>query len=117
METANNPNEQTQAQRYGLDYATFEKTEGGKKHGLLLVVLDPQRVTARFGTILSMIGKYRALPAAWRAPFDNQAKASFGMTISQATQPDSPIGAALAALDDFQHRNARGIVLLDAVKR
>jgi len=39
------------------------------------------------------------------------------MTITEATQPDSPIGAALAALDQFQHKSARGIVMLDAVKR
>jgi hypothetical protein len=39
------------------------------------------------------------------------------MTITQATQPDSPIGAALAALNEFEHKNTRGIVVIDAAKR
>jgi hypothetical protein len=64
-----------------------------------------------------MIAKYRALPAIMRAPIDNEARARFGMSITDATQPDSPIGAALAALDQFQHRSSRGIVVIDAVKR
>lgn len=117
LETGNNPNERVQAEKYGLDYATFSRLENGKTHGVLVIVMDPQRVNARFGTILSMVSKYRALPAMMRAPIDSEAKARFGMTITEATQPESPIGGALAALDQFQHKNARGIVLVDAIKR
>lgn len=117
LETGNNPNERVQAERYGLDYATFSKKSGGKTHGVLVIVMDPQRVNARFGTILGMVAKYRALPAMMRAPIDNEAKARIGMTLTQATAPDSPVGAALSALDQFQHKNARGIVLIDAAKR
>ncbi|MFN2448843.1 MAG: hypothetical protein ABR508_03480, partial [Candidatus Baltobacteraceae bacterium] len=98
-ETGNNPNERVQAEKAGLDYAAFTRKENGKTHGLLVVVMDPQRVNARFGTILGMVSKYRALPAMMRAPIDSEAQARFGMTITQATQPDSPIGAALAALE------------------
>jgi hypothetical protein len=64
-----------------------------------------------------MIDKYKALPAVLRGPIDNEAKARFGITISQATQPESPIGAALAALTDLEHKNSRGIVLVDAQKQ
>jgi hypothetical protein len=39
------------------------------------------------------------------------------MTVTEATQPDSPIGAALSALGELEHRNARGIVVLDAQKQ
>jgi hypothetical protein len=100
-----------------LDHATFSKDENGKTHGVLVIVMDPQRVNARFGTILSMVAKYRALPAIMRAPIDNEAKQRFGMSLTEATQPESPIGAALAALDQFQHKSARGIVMIDATKR
>jgi hypothetical protein len=79
--------------------------------------MDPARVNARFGSILGMIDKYKALPAVLRGPIDNEAKARFGMTVTEATQPDSPIGAALAALGELEHRNTRGIVVLDAQKQ
>jgi len=116
-ETGQNPQEQAQAQRYGLDYASFKKKEGSQTRGVLVIVMDPQRVNAKFGRILGMIAKYRALPEVMRAPIDNEAKARIGMSITEATQPDSPIGAALSALDQLQHKNTRGIVVLDAVKR
>lgn len=116
-EPESNADQQTQAQRYGLDYAFFRRKAGTGTRGVLVVVMDPDRVNRRFGTILSMIGKYKALPAMFRTPIDNEAKARFGMTITQAMQPDSPIGAALDALDELEHKNARGIVVLDAQKQ
>lgn len=117
VETGRNPNEELQAQQYGLDYATFKKKEGGNTHGVLVIVMDPQRVDQRFGKVLGMIAKYRALPEVMRAPIDNAAKERIGMTITQATQPDSPIGAALSALTTFEHKDTRGIVVVDAAKR
>lgn len=112
-----NPSEAQQARQYGLDYATFERRENGKTHGVLVIVMDPQRVNERFGRVLGMIAKYRALPEVMRAPIDNAAKARIGMTLTQATQPDSPIGAALSALTAFEHKDDRGIVVIDAAKR
>jgi hypothetical protein len=117
VENQTNPAEQTQSQRYGLDYALFKKNLPKGTRGLLLIVMDPQRVDQRFGAVLGMIQRYRALPAVLRAPLDQDAKARFGMSITDATQPDSPIGAALAALGDLQHRDARGIILIDAQKQ
>jgi len=116
VEGQTNPGEQSQAQRYGLDYAVFRESSGNGKRGVLVIVMDPQRVNARFGTILGMINRYRTLPQMLRGPIDNEAKARFGMTITEATQPESPIGAALDALGELQHKNARGIVVLDAQK-
>lgn len=117
VESGQNSQAQAQAQQYGLNYATFQKKEDSHTRGVLVIVMDPQRVNQKFGRILGMIAKYRALPAVMRAPIDNEAKARMGMSITQATEPDSPVGAALAALDQFQHKNARGIVVVDAVKR
>ncbi|HKU68308.1 MAG TPA: hypothetical protein VJP85_11085 [Candidatus Baltobacteraceae bacterium] len=116
-EPQTNPDREAQAQRYGLDYAVFKRKTGAQTRGVLVIVMDPQRVNQRFGTILGMIDKYKALPSVLRGPIDDQAKARFGMTVTQATQPDSPIGAALAALGELEHRNARGIVVLDALKQ
>jgi len=69
------------------------------------------------GPVLKLISTYKALPQALRSPIDDKVKAQTGMTVSEAMAPDSPIGAALAALDDLQHTNARGIVVLNATKQ
>ena len=116
-ETGNNPDEHSQAQRYGIDYAAFSRKADDGRHGVLVIVMDPQRVNARFGAVLGMISKYRSLPAMMRQPVDDEAKSRIGMTISEATAPESPIGAALAALSALQSKNARGIVVIDATKR
>ena len=118
VETGGNPEEHQQAQRYGIDYAIFQKKiDPSHKRGVLVIVMDPQRVTQRFGTLLGMISRYRSLPEVMRAPIDNEAKSRIGMTLSEATAPESPIGAALSALNQLQSTNARGIVVVDATKR
>lgn len=116
VEGPSNADQRAQAQRYGVDYAFFTRKAGNSTRGVLVIVMDPQRVNQRLGTILGMIDKYRALPSMLRTPIDNEAKARYGMTITEATQPDSPIGAALSALNDLEHKDARGIVVLDAQK-
>jgi len=117
VETGGDPNQRAQARRIGIAYALFKKPEAGRTRGLLLLAMDPTLVNQRFGSVLRLIGKYRALPAIMRDPIDNEVKARIGMTISQATAPESPVGAALSALDQFEHKNSRGIVVLDASKR
>ena len=106
-----------QMQRYGFDYAAFERGQGKATHGTIVVVMDPQIVNQELGSVLDIIGKYRSLPGFMRSPIDDQVKQRFGISLSDAMQPVSPIGASLAALDDFQRRNARGVILIDAVRR
>ncbi|MBV9271763.1 MAG: hypothetical protein JO165_11755 [Candidatus Eremiobacteraeota bacterium] len=106
-----------QAQRFGLDYASFQKNQNGKPRGVLVVVMDPAKVNQRMGPVLKLISTYKALPQALRGSIDDKVKAQTGMTVGEAMAPDSPIGAALGALDDLQHSNARGIVVLDATKQ
>ncbi|HEY8312560.1 MAG TPA: hypothetical protein VIG51_00175 [Candidatus Baltobacteraceae bacterium] len=106
-----------QAKRFGLDFAAFQTQQNGKKVGLLVVVMDPARVTTKLGPVLDLIGKYRMLPGAMRSGIDSQVKSRTGMSVTEAMQPDSPIGAALSALDEFQHSNQRGILLIDATKQ
>jgi hypothetical protein len=115
--TAASTQAHSEANRFGIDYATFQKGQGGKTTGVLVVVMDPAKVTQRAGPILSLIATYKKLPEVMRGSIDERVKAQTGMSVSEATAPDSPIGAALSALDDLQHTNARGIVVLDATKQ
>jgi len=102
--------------RYGFDYAAFERTRGGKTHGTLVIVMDPQTVNRQAGSVLDLVSHYRSLPAFMRGPIDQQMKQRIGVTLSDAMQPGSPIGATLDALGEFQQRNSRGIVIIDSVR-
>ena len=105
-----------QVHQLGLDFSVFQSADG-KGAGLLVVVMDPPRVAKRLGPVLGLLGKYRSLPSFLRSQVDDEVKARTGFTVSEALQPESPIGASLAALDQLQQSNARGIVMVDAIKQ
>jgi hypothetical protein len=105
------------ARQYGFDYAAFERGTGKQTHGTIVIVMDPQIVDRQLGDVLGLIAKYRSLPEFMRGPIDEQVKQRTGITLSDAMQPASPIGATLAALSDFEQRSSRGIVIVDAVRR
>ena len=104
--------------RYGLDFALFEHPRPGKNPtGLLVIVMDPARVTKSLGPALPLISRYRNLPDFARKPIDDQVKSQTGFSVTEVLQPNSPIGMALGALDDFSHSNDRAILLLSAQKQ
>lgn len=104
------------AQAMGLDFNTFTQTVGGKRHEVVVIAIDPQQLDKRAGRIIGLIGKYRMLPQVLRDPLDAQSKERTGFTMSEALDPNSPIGAALAALNQLRSSGDRGIILMDATK-
>ncbi len=105
-------------QRYGMDFSTFQKPANGKAPiGLLVIVMDPARVTKSLGPALNLISRYRSAPDFLKKPIDDQVKSQMGFSVSEALQPESPIGTALDALADFSHSNQRAIVLVNAQKQ
>lgn len=105
------------AQAAGLDFDAFEKTVDGKKHGIVVVAVDPQLLQSKAGPMLGFISKYKMLPQSLRDPIDAQAKERTGFSISEALSPDTPLGAALGALDQLRASGDRGVVLIDAAKQ
>lgn len=105
------------ANALGLAFGSFEKPIAGKRHTVVVIAIDPAQLDAKAGSFISLIGKYQMLPAAFRDPIDAQAKARTGFTVSEALDPNTPIGAALGALSTLRSSGQRGIVLLDATKR
>ena len=104
------------AQAMGLDFNTFEQTVNGKRHAVVVMAIDPQQLDKEAGPVVGAIGKYRMLPQMLRSTLDAQAQKRTGFTISEALDPNSPIGAALGALDQLRASGDRGIILLDATK-
>lgn len=105
-------------QRYGMDFAIFQKTPPGKPpEGLLVIVMDPANVTKSLGAALNLVSKYRSAPDFLKKPIDDQVKAQMGFSVSEALQPEAPIGTALDALSDFSHSDQRAIVLVNAQKQ
>jgi hypothetical protein len=101
----------------GVDFVAFQGTENGKPHGVVVLAVDPQTLDQRAGPMLGVIGKFKLMPRTLRDPLDAQAKKQTGFSITEATSPDTPIGAAVAALDQLRDYGGRGIVLIDAVKQ
>ena len=104
------------AKSIGLAFGSYEKPIDGKRHTVVVIAIDPARLDEKAGSILSLISKYKMLPQAFRDPLDAQAKARTGFTISEALDPNTPIGAALGALSTLRDSGQRGVVLLDASK-
>ena len=67
--------------------------------------------------MLGLISRFKNMPAMWRQPIDAQVMHQTGFSLTDATNPDTPIGAAIAALGELRDFGGRGIVLIDAVKQ
>lgn len=106
----------THTRDLGVDFVAFQNTENGKRHGVVVMAVDPQMLDEKAGPMLRLIGNLKHMPKALRDPIDAQARKQTGFSISDATNPDTPIGAAVAALDELRDFGGRGIVLIDAVK-
>lgn len=100
----------------GVDFVAFEGTDGGRRHGVVVMAVDPQTLDDKAGPMLGLVGKFKLMPRTLRDPIDAQAKRQMGFSISEATNPDTPLGAAVAALGELRDFGGRGIVLIDAVK-
>lgn len=105
------------AEKYGIDFAAFQKVVDGKKHGVLLIAMDPAGLDKKLGPAIGLIQKYTSLPDMLKGPIDDQLKSRFGMTGTELLDPGSPLGAALAAYSDVKSTNSRAIVLVDAAKQ
>lgn len=101
----------------GFDFLAFTNTENGKRHGVVVLAIDPQTLDEKAGPMLGLIGRFKYVPRSLRDPLDAQVQRQTGFSLTDATNPDSPIGAAVAALGQLRDFGGRGIVLIDAVKQ
>jgi hypothetical protein len=101
----------------GLDFAVFQNSVNGKTHGVVVLAVDPKLLDQKAGPMLGMIGKFKLLPQSLRDPIDAQAKKQTGFTITELTQPNTPLGAAVDSIDQLRTFGGRGIVLIDATKQ
>jgi hypothetical protein len=105
---------QAAAHRYGIDFAAFIGPNGDR--GATIIVMDPKIVMAKLGPVLMMLGKYESWPPAFRQGMDTQVKQRTGVSISELTDKGAPLGAAIAAVNEFRDSDKRAIILLSAEK-
>lgn len=106
----------THTRELGIDFVVFNSVQQGKPHGVAVMVVDPQTLDEKAGPMLGLVGRFKHVPSMLRDPLDAQAKRQTGFSITEATDPNTPIGAAIAALGQLRDFGGRGIVLIDAVK-
>ncbi len=106
----------SRARAMGVDFQVFEHSVNGKRHGLVVVALDPTVFDQKAGPVLGALTQYKKLPQMFRDPIDAQIKARTGFTASDALEPNTPIGAAVAAVDQLRSSGQRGVVLVDGTR-
>ncbi|HZV79164.1 MAG TPA: hypothetical protein VFF60_06055 [Candidatus Binatus sp.] len=112
---ANSPSSvQSTAHRYGINYVAFVS---GNTKGATIVVMDPHTVATKLGPVLAVIDKYNSMPAPLRQSMDTQVKARTGQSITEMLDKSAPLGAAIAAMQDFRTSNNRAIILISAEKQ
>jgi len=104
------------ARALGADFQVFEHTVNGKRHELIVLAIDPATFDQKAGPVLGMLARYKMLPQALRDPIDAQVKQRTGFTVSDALTPNTPIGAAVAAVDQLRSSGQRGVVLVDGAR-
>ncbi|HEY9084564.1 MAG TPA: hypothetical protein VIN40_01280 [Candidatus Tyrphobacter sp.] len=102
------------ARNMGVDFGVFDRSESGVTHDVLVVTVDPDILQQKAGIMLSLISRFHDLPPFLRAPIDAQARAQTGFSVSDATDPTTPIGAAVDALGRLHDVHSRGVILIDA---
>jgi len=105
------------ARAIGVEFQVFTHEVGGKKRAMVVLAVDPKTFDEKAGFVLSNIGKFKMLPQSFRDTIDAQAKARTGFSVSDALDPNTPIGAALAAVNALESSGNRGVVLIDGTKQ
>jgi len=104
------------ARALGVEFQVFTHEVAGKKRAIVVLAVDPKTFDAKAGSVLSYIGKFKMLPQSFKDTIDAQAKARTGYTVSDMLDPNTPIGAALAAVNALNESGNRGVVLIDGTK-
>jgi hypothetical protein len=104
------------ATKNGVDFAIF-RDKANAKRGLIVIAMDPSAVHNKLGPAITLVSRYQALPQGLRQGIDSQLKQRYGYTASEFVQPGSPLGTAIGALTEFQNKNERAIIIIDATKQ
>jgi hypothetical protein len=104
------------ARAMGVDFQVFDHQVNGKRHELIVLAVDPSTFDQKAGPVLSMLDKYKMLPQTFRDPIDAQFRSRTGYTVSEALEPNTPIGAAIAAVQQLRSSGQRGVVLVDGAR-
>ncbi|HVA28568.1 MAG TPA: hypothetical protein VNF68_10330 [Candidatus Baltobacteraceae bacterium] len=106
----------TKARALGVEFQAFTHVVGGKKHATIVLAVDPKTFDAKAGFVLSSIGKFKMLPQSFKDAIDAQAKNRTGFTVSEMLDRNTPMGAALAAVQTLNDAGDRGVVVIDGTK-
>lgn len=101
-------------ERDGIDYAVFRAEGNAKGRSVLVIAMDPLAAKRKLGFALDMAARYRALPAVMRSGIDDQVKSRTGFSLEEALAPESPIGVALSVIAQFEQKDERALILVDA---
>ena len=91
---------------------TAKSSTRGAPRSVYVFVADPKVIRAEMGFAFDLIDSYAKVPSMLRGPIDDQAKQQLGYSITELLDPNSPVGAVVAAVKELK-ADRRAILLID----
>jgi hypothetical protein len=99
------------SQSQGIDGEEFDASAAPRS--VYVFVADPKVIRGEMGFAFDLIDSYSKVPSVLRGPIDDQAKQQLGYSITELLDPNSPVGAVVAAVKQLQGTGRRAILLID----
>ncbi|HEY7982497.1 MAG TPA: hypothetical protein VID19_13575 [Candidatus Eremiobacteraceae bacterium] len=82
-----------------------------------LIVFDPKKVADHMGPAIEVLDQYDKVPAIFRGALDATLKKQVGLSVSDLTDPSTPMGMIVYAARNWRSEDTRAIVLIDAARQ
>jgi hypothetical protein len=84
---------------------------------VMLIVFDPKKVADHLGPTMDVLDQYDKIPALMRGAMDETIKKQVGMSVSDLTSPNTPMGMIVYAARNWRNEDTRAIILVDATRQ
>ena len=81
---------------------------------VMLIVFDPKKVADHLGPTMDVLDQYDKIPALMRGAMDETIKKQVGLSVSDLTSPNTPMGMIVYAARNWRNEDTRAIILVDA---
>jgi hypothetical protein len=83
----------------------------------MLIVFDPKKVADHLGPAMEVLDQYDKVPAFMRGALDETIKKQVGLSVSDLTSPNTPMGMIVYAARNWRNEDTRAIILVDATRQ
>jgi hypothetical protein len=100
---------------FGLVPSEYWSKDRGRV--VMLIVFDPKKVADHLGPTMEVLDQYDKVPAFMRGALDETIKKQAGLSVSDLTSPNTPMGMIVYAARNWRNEDTRAIILVDATRQ